>query len=296
LSRPADSNESRPRCDARRRCRKWECAHCGPLRAGDEFRKFRDNLLYYGGRVMLVAITGPGDDVVGPRRDGLHDDSDAYRWNVTASPRFARMMKAAQVSADRVVRRHGWKGQMPRIVARAWAGQRRGIWHVHLALPAESDVERLWSRHVVRFMDNAQRRERAMPANERRVLLELERCLGGVSRGFYGWGFVDRKAAQRASGVQGQEGALRAARYMAENVARYMGENVSESAALVGRQLRSHVSPRLTTATGVTIRNLRRARWLFVVVREALPLPDWPQDELERVWSLLADPVAARGP
>jgi hypothetical protein len=71
---------------------------------------------------------------------------------------------------------------------------------------------------------------------------------------------------------------------------------MGEAAVMVGRSLRSHVSPRLTTQTGVTIRNLRRARWLYVVVREALPLPSWPPGDLERVWALLADPVVARGP
>jgi len=45
------------------------------------------------------------------------------------------------------------------------------------------------------------------------------------------------------------------------------------------------------------MRNLRRVRYLFVVIRERLPLPDWPADELSVVWRLLAEGVVvARGP
>jgi hypothetical protein len=39
--------------------------------------------------------------------------------------------------------------------------------------------------------------------------------------------------------------------------------------------------------TGVTIRNLRRARYLWVCLRQGLELPSWPETELERVWLLL---------
>jgi hypothetical protein len=58
--------------------------------------------------------------------------------------------------------------------------------------------------------------------------------------------------------------------------------------SLPGRALRSYVSRRLTSRTGVTIRNLRRVRYLFVLLREGLPLPQWPETELELVWRLLA--------
>src|SRR6266849_2920577 len=42
----------------------------------------------------------------------------------------------------------------------------------------------------------------------------------------------------------------------------YMTENVQEG-SLPGRTLGSYVSRRLTSKTGVTIRNLRRVRYLF---------------------------------
>ena len=250
---------------------------------------------------MLVAITGPGADVL-PWDGAKVEWRAAFRWNMTASKRFARLMKAAQKAADRRVRASGWRGEFPRVIARVWAPQKRGVWHVHLALPAETEIERVWSRTVVRFVDAAQRDERIrMTARERRLLLDVEFWLDGVSRNFYGWGFIDRKAAQRLGSVRGELGALKAARYLAENVARYLGQNITEEThdvqLLPGRAVRSHVSVRLTRATGVTIRNLRRVRYLHVCLRQSLELPEWPEDVLEVVWRLLTQGVqVARGP
>ena len=203
------------RCRSGRRCRHRSCDYCGPLRAGDEYRKFQDNIAAYGGRVVLVAVTGPGAaeglpwdpdrcEIKGPHKHGgvrgcriVHDLAED--WNESASERYARMWKGASVEADRWLRRLGYRGQLPRRVANAWAPQRRGVWHVHEALP--------------------------------------------------------------------------------------------------GRALRSYVSRRLTSKTGVTIRNLRRVRYLFVILRDGLPIPKWPEAELELVWRLLADGVVAtRGP
>jgi hypothetical protein len=250
---------------------------------------------------MLVAVTGPGKDVL-PWEGAKVDASAAFVWNMTASKRFARMLKAAQVAADRQSRRAAWRGDLPRVVARAWSPQKRGVWHVHLALPAEMQIELAWSRTIVRFLDAAQRNEReTLTAAERRTLLDVEHHLAAPVRSFYGWGFVDRNAARRLGSVRGELGALRAANYMARNVGRYLGENAAEGveadARLPGRSVRSHVSVRLTRLTGVTIRNLRRARYLFVCIRNDLPLPDWPDELLEAVWLLLTANVAvARGP
>ena len=300
MSRPAESKPPAGRCSSAWRCRKWTCSHCGPIRAGDEFRKFKGNLTAYGGRIMLVAVTAPGADVL-PWEGDLVERRAAWAWNRTASRRFARLLEAAQVVGDRHVRRRGWRGQFPRIVARAWAPQKRGVWHVHLALPAESEIERVWSRTVVQFIYAAQRREATLPAAERQTLLELEYRFGIVTRGFYGWGFVDRKAARRLGHVRGELGALRAAKYLAANVARYLGDNVVGGAsgqALPGRSVRSHVSVRLTRTTGVTLRNLRRVRFLHVCLRQGLALPEWPDELLEVVWRLLTagEAVAVRGP
>jgi hypothetical protein len=234
--------------------------------------------------VVLVAVTAPG------ACEGLPWDPDlcelqaahkhrgdrgcrvvrdlAQEWNEEASERYARMWKAASIEADRWLRRLGYRGQLPRRVANAWAPQKRGVWHVHEALPAANARELQWSRLVVT-------------------------CIAQHSRR-YGWGNVDRNPLRRAASATAAD-ATYAARYLARNAAGYLAANV-DAASLPGRALRSYVSRRLTSKTGVTIRNLRRVRYLFVLLREGLPLPHWPEAQLEVVWRLLAEGVAIRGP
>jgi hypothetical protein len=193
----------------------------------------------------------------------------AEEWNATASERYARMWKAASIEADRWLRRLGYRDQLPRRVANAWAPQQRGVWHVDEALPAATPTELQWSRLVVAYIAHHSRR--------------------------YGWGNIDRNPLRRATSRIDRSTAALAARYLARNAAGYLAESL-EAASLPGRALRSYVSRRLTSRTGVTIRNLRRARYLFVLIREGLPLPRWPDAELELVWRLLAEGVAIRGP
>jgi hypothetical protein len=252
---------------------------------GDEFRKFHDNIKAYDGSVVLVAVTAPG------RNEGLPWDADhcliegqhrhggdrgcrvvrdlACEWNESASDRYAAMWKAASIEASRWLRRRGWRGPLPVRVANAWADQKRGVWHVHEALPARTPLELQWSRIVVRYIERHARR--------------------------YDWGNVDRNPLRKAVAGVGRDGTS-AARYLARNTAGYLAGNVG-GVPLPGRRLTAYVSRRLTTQTGVTMRNLRRVRYLFVIVRERLPLPGWPANELEVVWRLLADGVAVpRGP
>jgi len=210
-------------------------------------------------------------------------------------------MEAAQLYADRLLRRTlGPKVRLPRRVAVVWSEQKRGVWHVHEALPAGTEVERIWTRQVVRYVDAMVRRDSRRPATEARTLLDLERELGVVTRGFYGWGFVDRNPLRHLGSSGREGGASKAAAYLARNAARYLGQNADaalEGNELNGRTLRSYVSRRLTMETGVTIRNLRRARHLYVLIRESLPLPEWTVADLEAVWRLLAySPGAARAP
>jgi hypothetical protein len=235
--------------------------------------------------VVLVAVTAPGAG------EGLPWDPDgcqlpaphrhrgdlgcrvvrdlAEEWNENASERYARMWKAASIEADRWLRRLGYRGQLPRRVANAWAPQQRGVWHVHEALPAATATELQWSRLVVTYLARHSRR--------------------------YGWGNVDRNPLRRATIGRSTDAAALAARYLARNAAGYLAGNL-ELASLPGRALRSYVSRRLTSKTGVTIRNLRRVRYLFVLIRQGLPLPQWPEAELELVWRLLAEGLATRGP
>ncbi len=303
-------------CTSLRRCRRWSCEHCGPIRSGDEFRKLLDNLIAYGGNVVLVAVTAPGAAVLPWDPDacsglGPHKHSGplgcrvrhsaAYRWNSTASARYGRLMEAAQLHADRLLRRtFGPKVKLPRRVAVVWAEQKRGVWHVHEALPAGSEIECIWTRQVVRFVDAMVRRDSRRPPAEVRTLLDLEHHFEATCRGFYGWGSVDRNPLRKLGSSGRGGGAGTAAAYLARNAARYLGENADVDRAagsLNGRSLRSYVSRRLTMQTGVTIRNLRRCRHLYVLIRDSLPLPDWSPEELEVVARLIGlSPELGRAP
>jgi hypothetical protein len=211
------------------------------------------------------------------------------------------MMEAAQLHADRLLRRtYGPKVNLPRRVAVVWAEQKRGVWHVHEALPAGSEIERIWTRQVVRFVDVMVKRDARRPPAEVRTLLDLEHHLQVTTRGFYGWGFVDRNPLRNLGSSGRGGGAGRAAAYLARNAARYLGENADaarDAEPLNGRSLRSYVSRRLTMETGVTIRNLRRCRHLYVVIRDSLPLPEWSADELEVIARLIGlSPELGRAP
>jgi hypothetical protein len=210
-------------------------------------------------------------------------------------------MEAAQLHADRLLRRtFGPKVKLPRRVAVVWSQQQRGVWHVHEALPAGSEIERIWTRQVVRFVDAMVKRDSRRPSSEVRTLLDFERHFEATTRGFYGWGMVDRNPLRNLGSSGRGGGAGRAAAYLARNAARYLGENADgarDAEPLNGRSLRSYVSRRLTMETGVTIRNLRRCRHLYVLIRDSLPLPEWSPDELEVVARLLGlSPVLGRAP
>ena len=297
------------RCTGPYRCRKWICATCGPVRDREERDYFRRNLEAYGGRVVLVALDPPGADVLrwdqvhcahrGPHRHSGPSGcrvapSIARHWNATAGKRYRRLMDAACKGADRFLRSQGYRGELPRVICDAWGVQKRGLWHVHLGLPYESPAERMWSRQVVRYLDRCRAREAALPgARIRRAVVAEYFDPERHERGIYGFGFVDRAPLKRA-GAHGREGA---ARYLARNASGYLAENAAGAAGLPGRRRRSYVSRRLTSCSHATKRNLRRARWLYVVCREGLELPAWPETELEAVWGLLeGEPARSRAP
>jgi hypothetical protein len=133
------------------------------------------------------------------------------------------------------------------------AEQNRGVWHFHYLLPYETEIERVWSKTIERFMDRAWRRDQERWPDEaaRRLLIEREYVAGEITRGFYGFGFVN---GGRPQGKNSKT----AAGYMARNAAGYMAGN-----AVAGRS-RHYVSSRLTRETGVTMRALRSCNWLYV--------------------------------
>jgi hypothetical protein len=264
-------------------------------------RKYELNVEHYGGRVKLVTLTPPGEDLLPwgdeVRKVGydevqpLVEYESREHWNWSAQARATRLFEAAQRAADRWVRKQ-WAGELPRQIGNVRAEQKRGVWHFHYLLPYESEVERVWSKTIERYMDRAWRRdhERWPDEAQRRGLIEGEYYRGEITRGFYGFGFVNggNRAGQKSS---------TAARYMARNAAGYMAGN---AVAGLGRH---YVSSRLTRETGVTMRALRSCNWLYVrrkLIDEGELLDGWipthwdesKTDQALRVWVLM-NPAAA---
>jgi hypothetical protein len=185
----------------------------------------------------------------------------------------------------------GWKGQLPRQISSVKSIQKRGLFHFHWELPYETHFERMWSKHVERFMDNARKVDKARWPDEaeRRLMIEREYLTGEVVRGFYGFGFIH-------GGNPAGRSSKKAAGYMAKNAAHYMAKNVHEHG-------RHYVNVALTRQTGVTMRALRSCNWLFVrrklidsgeLVDSWIP-SHWSETQTAstlRVWSLL-NPSAA---
>jgi hypothetical protein len=225
-------------------------------------KKFELNVAHYGGKVMLLTLTPPGEDLL-PFGDEVVKVSMTetqrlvewiYReqWNYSAQARETRLFEAAQRAADRWVRKL-WAGKLPRQLGNVRSPQKRGVYHFHHALPAETEIERTWSRTVLRYMRRATELEKVRWPDEatRRLMIEREYLTGETVRGFYGFGFVH-------AGNPAGKTSRTAASYMGRNAAGYMAENAS-----IGRT-RHYVSTYLTRQTGVTMRALRSCNWLYV--------------------------------
>ena len=162
--------------------------------------------------------------------------------------------------------------RLPRQIANVRAEQKRGVWHFHWLLPMGTHVERLWSRHIRKYFERAWRNElERWTAEERWAMLWAEYAGERTPKGFYGFGFVDRKTSRHAASGR------KAARYMGRNAAGYMARNV----AGVGRH---YVSAQLVRETGVTMRALRACNWLYVR-RKLIASGELDDDWLPGYWT-----------
>jgi hypothetical protein len=212
------------------RCKSRRCPSCGLLWAGDQRKKLLVNISAYGGAVGLLTLTAPGSAE-------LPDQAAMWRWNSTAARRWTRMHRLASQTAKR---RHG----AFTFIGWTWEYQRRGALHKHAILGMESA------------------RERAAAHTYALAMEEL--------RQEHGFGFIDGGRRDWRRGGLEVIAAERAARYVAKYVSpldRRTGKpTLSETVmrpdvpALV-----VYVSRELTSATGVTMRFLRRVRLCWVL-------------------------------
>jgi hypothetical protein len=222
---------------------------------GDVKRLLLTNLLAYGGRVWMLTVTAPGADVL--QWDGRRVDPEAaHQWNLTAPRRWRELHRRAYQST-----RREFGAEALRTLARVWQLQTRGVLHLHLVVGFDSPLEVAAARFYVR-------------------------CLRDRAREF-GFGFVDARDRKGKTGAPTVMEPHRAAGYLS----RYLGES-SQLLSAIALKARPHqmvwVAPKLKAVSGVTMRRLRRARYLWwirqrrsSVVSLAGQLPYWFRDQTE---------------
>jgi hypothetical protein len=222
------------------RCHSRRCPCCSRLWAGDQRVRLRANLEAIDGDVGLITITAPGKDHLWHDENGMVDGWTGFLWNKSAPGRFRSLHAAARA---RVVRK---EGRCPQIT-RSWEYQRRGLLHVHIAFPLRSLADR---RALDIYVE---------------ALCEL--------RWRHGFGFVDRGSYDRATGrrIPMRMPAGAAAWYLAKYLAPTEKGKMTLSETVQHRdvpRLVVHVARDLTSATGVTMRNLRLKRRFFRAFNE----------------------------
>ncbi len=188
-------------------------------------------------------------------------------WNKKAPGQARKLNRVAKLRADRELSRRGMKEKRGKL-AHAWEHQKRGPLHMHLIVPMGTEdqdgwgtnVDALWSRLYVG------------------ALKELAPT--------YGFGFVDDHPIN--------EGKPKPAREAAAYLSSYLISGKAEKAAIT-ETVRSKVVPsvvvyvsrKLTALTFCTMRNMRRARRLFMWRCGKAEEPTWPYLELLQVMVVL---------
>lgn len=239
---------------------------------GDVKRLLFGNLISYGGKCWLLTVTAPGSDLLPWDSETRQvEQHAAHEWNLTAQKRWSELHRWARQATIR-------EGFDVRFLARVWQLQARGVLHLHLVVGVETEAEHAAARFYV-----AKLRERTRE---------------------FGFGFVD---ARDRDGKAGRSTVMEP--YLAAN---YLSRYLSASSQLVrALELAERptrliwISPTLSTRSTITMRRLRRVRFLYAlrnfgpgVLRYAGELPGWFRDPLElaRISALLGNWVVAPAP
>jgi hypothetical protein len=234
-----------------RTCRRRNCPGYAPIWAGDQRHKLFDNLKALGtlpqlatNGAALVTVTAPGAGVLPWNRRacaalGEHTcsgklgcrvhDRDAREWNRRAPQQWRRLHRLAYQRT---------KARSPRfwMPARVWELQKRGVLHAHVVVPFGSGMEMAAAAFYVSQLHALAPR--------------------------YGFGYVDRKLERMSSKA--------AAAYLSAYFVTGKKEKAQlhESVMAPGMP-RSivHVSNRLSQHTGITMRELRFRRFVWVRFR-----------------------------
>jgi hypothetical protein len=238
----------------------------------------------------MLTLTPPGADVLpwdpsvcahlGPHehdgRRGCRIVAEVARaWNETAPERARKLNRVAKLQADRELRRRGINERRGKLV-HAWEHQKRGALHQHFLLGMGTAEQDAWGSNV--------------DALWARLYSEALRELAPR----YGFGFVDTKPLYAPEVKPARE----AAAYLSGYFIAGRGKKAAITETVRSREVPAlvvYVSPRLTRQTFCTMRNLRRARRLFMWRCGVAERPLWPESELLQVCSVL-DRLPARAP
>jgi hypothetical protein len=229
--------------------------------------------------VALSAVTPPGQDKLpyderycahlGPhvhgKRYGCRIGEETLKeWTRDISERWKRLHNAARNATRREA------GRCLPLLTRVWEPQARGAAHVHVVFALKS------------------------PEDTRIALLYFEQLARLAPS--HGFGFV---GAKKGSSVQILSGE-RAASYLSN----YFVRGAREKATLQENACNPYlpnmliwVSSKVTKLTGVTMRNLRRARHMWAFFVGLCELPNWPPNEIAQAIELMGPwPQLARAP
>jgi hypothetical protein len=201
----------------------------------------------YGGEAVLLTITAPGAEVL--PWDGDQVERQAARaWNLAAPKQWSAMHRRLAV----VLARCGLK---PNLLAYAWAFQKRGVLHLHLALGAQTAAEAYAAKVYGQLLKGDRERSEAARVAGKDGPVDLER--GWAKE--WGFGFIDVQPMRR--------GSRGLASYLAKYVCKdgvsgrpELAETVDHS-DVPARPI--YISRRLTGATRCTMRNLRLRRYYW---------------------------------
>jgi hypothetical protein len=191
----------------------------------------------------------------------------AQAWNETAPERARELNRVAKQHADRELRRRGINERRGKLV-HAWEHQKRAALHQHFLLGVGTAEQDAWGSNV--------------DALWARTYAEAMRELAPR----YGFGFVDT----RPLGGNEPRPAREAAAYLSGYFIAGRGEKAAITETVRSREVPAlvvYVSPKLTRRTFCTMRNLRRARRVFMWRCGIADRPPWPESEMLQGYAVL---------
>jgi hypothetical protein len=218
-----------------RPCGKRTCSHCHVNVARDWLRVLTVNVGTYGGTVALATITAPGESVLPRDSAGRCLPQQLREWSLDLPVRWTRLHQAAQQATEREC------GRRANVLVRVWELQpKRGAPHAHPVIGTNTPAEL---------------------AAAQRYVIHLRRLARA-----HGFGRVHSWRRMRQENLTEMSGS-RAAVYLSSYLVSGEGGKLSVRESFASPYLPTRVlwvTPRLTAQTGVTRRNLRRVRHVWV--------------------------------